>query len=201
MTEQLHFSFSISPSLQLYCTTYLGSLKRLWCWEGLKAGGERDDRGWNAWMASLTQWTWVWVNSGSWWWTGRPGVLQFMGSQRVGHDWVTELNWTELYWVALVVKKKKKKKPACQHRRPKRHGFGPWVRKILWVGKITWGGHDNTLHYSCLENHMNRGDWCATVHRVTKSQTWLKRLSTHSHNTTCLSSCQIVTLKIKTSNG
>ena len=47
-------------------------------------------------MASLTRWTWVWVNSGSWWWTGRPGVLQFLGSQRVGHDWVTELNWTEL---------------------------------------------------------------------------------------------------------
>ena len=61
-----------------------------WCWEGLGAGGEGDDRGWDSWMASLTQWTRVWVNSGSWWWTGRPGVLQFMGSQRVGHDWVTE---------------------------------------------------------------------------------------------------------------
>ena len=69
--------------------------KRLWCWEGLGAGGERDDRGWDGWMASLTQWTWIWVNSRSWWWIGRPGVLQFMGSQRVGHDWVTELNWTE----------------------------------------------------------------------------------------------------------
>ena len=46
-------------------------------------------------MASLTRWTWVWVNSGSWWWTGRPGVLRFTGSQRVGHNWVTELNWTE----------------------------------------------------------------------------------------------------------
>ena len=57
------------------------------------AGGEGDDRGWDGWMASLTRWTWVWVNSGSWWWTGRPGVLRFMGSQRVGHDWATELNW------------------------------------------------------------------------------------------------------------
>ena len=55
--------------------------ERLWCWEGLGAGGEGDDRGWDGWMASLTQWTWVWVNSGSWWWTGRPGMLQFMGSQ------------------------------------------------------------------------------------------------------------------------
>ena len=54
----------------------------------------RDDRGWDGWMASPTQWTWVWVNSGSWWWTGRPGVLQFVWSQRVWHDWVTKLNWT-----------------------------------------------------------------------------------------------------------
>ena len=69
--------------------------KRLWCWKGLGAGGEGDDRGWDGWMASPTWWTWVWVNSGSWWWTGRPGVLRFMGSQRVGHDWATELNWTE----------------------------------------------------------------------------------------------------------
>ena len=59
-------------------------------------GGRRrgDDRGWDGWMASPTQWTWVWVNSGIWWWTRRPGVLQFMGFQRVGHDWATELNWT-----------------------------------------------------------------------------------------------------------
>ena len=54
-----------------------------------------DDRGWDGWMASLTRWTWIWVNSGSWWWTGRSGVLQFMGLQRVGHGWVTELNWTD----------------------------------------------------------------------------------------------------------
>ena len=65
------------------------------CWEGLGAGGEGDDRGWDGCMASPTQRTWVWINSGSWWWTGRPGVLQFMGLQRVGHDWATELNWTE----------------------------------------------------------------------------------------------------------
>ena len=71
------------------------SLKRTWCWKRLKGGGEGDDRGWDGWMASLTRWTWVWVSSGSWWWTGRPDVLQSIGSQRVGHDWVTELNWTE----------------------------------------------------------------------------------------------------------
>ena len=75
--------------------------KRLWCWEGLGAGGEGDDRGWHGWMASPTRWTWVWVNSGSWWWTGRPGMLRFMGLQRVGHDWATELNWTE-GWKPLI---------------------------------------------------------------------------------------------------
>ena len=68
--------------------------KRPWCWERLKAGGERDNRGWDGWMASSTQWTWAWVNSVSWWWIGRPVVLQSMGSKRVGHDWATELNWT-----------------------------------------------------------------------------------------------------------
>ena len=68
--------------------------KRPWRWEGL-GEGEGHDRGWDGWMASLTQWTWVWVNSGSWWWTGRPGVLQSMGSQRFGPDWMTELTWTE----------------------------------------------------------------------------------------------------------
>ena len=70
--------------------------KRHWRWEGLGTGGEGYDRGWDVWMASPTQWTWVWVNSGSWWWTGRPGMLRFMGSQRFGHDGATELNWPEL---------------------------------------------------------------------------------------------------------
>ena len=67
--------------------------KRHWCWERLKVGGEGDERGWGAWMASPTQWTWVWVSSGSCWWIGKPGVLRFMRSQRVGHYWATELNW------------------------------------------------------------------------------------------------------------
>ena len=72
----------------------LTHLKRPCHWARLKAGGEGDDRGWDGWMASpTTQWTRVWVNSGSWWWTGGPGLLQPMVSQRVGHDWVTELKW------------------------------------------------------------------------------------------------------------
>ena len=86
------------------CTWWeeLTRLKRPWGWERLKVRGERDDKGWegddkgwDGWMASPTQWTWVWVISGSWWWTGRPGVLQSMGLQRLRHDWVTEVNWTE----------------------------------------------------------------------------------------------------------
>ena len=64
------------------------SLGKIWCWERLKAG-EGDNRGWDVWMASLAWWTWVWESSGSWWWTGKPGVLQSMGSQRVKHDWLT----------------------------------------------------------------------------------------------------------------
>ena len=70
----------------------LTHLKRPWCWERLTAGGEGDDRGWDGWMAALTQWTWVWVNSGSWWWTGRPSVLKSTGSQGVRCDWATDLN-------------------------------------------------------------------------------------------------------------
>ena len=69
------------------------SLEKTLMLGGMGPGPEGDDRGCDGWMASLSQWTWVWVNSGSWWWTGRPGVQQFMGSQRIGHNWVTELNW------------------------------------------------------------------------------------------------------------
>ena len=68
------------------------SLEKTWCWERLKVR-VGVDRGWDSWMASPTQWTWVWASSRSWWWTWRPGMLQFMGSQRVGHNWATELNW------------------------------------------------------------------------------------------------------------
>ena len=81
-----------SNTLATWCEELI-DMKRPWCRERLKAGGEGDNRGWDGWMASLTRWTWIWVNSVSWWWTGNPGVPQSMGSQRVGHDRVTELNW------------------------------------------------------------------------------------------------------------
>ena len=72
-------------------------LKSPWYWERLEAEREGNNRGWDGWMASLTQLTWVWINSGSWWWTGKPGVFQSMGWQRVGHDWATECYWTGLW--------------------------------------------------------------------------------------------------------
>ena len=92
----LKFTFVSLFKLQYLATSWeeLTHWKRLWCWEGLWARREGDDRGWDGWMASLTRWMWVSVNSGSWWWTGRPGVLWFMGSQRVGHDWATDLIWS-----------------------------------------------------------------------------------------------------------
>ena len=83
-----------SNTLATWCKE-LTPWKRPWCWKRLKAGVEGYDRGWDGWMASLTRWTWVhpWPNTRSWWWTGKLGVLQSMGSQKVGHDWSTELNW------------------------------------------------------------------------------------------------------------
>ena len=77
--------------------------KRPWCCGWLKAGGEGDNRGWDGWIGSPARWTWVWVNPESWWWAGRPGVLQSMVSQRVAHNWATELNWTE--WRVALARK------------------------------------------------------------------------------------------------
>ena len=104
----------------------------------LKAGGEVDGRGWDSWMALPTWYTWVWVGSGSWWCTGKPGVLQSMGSQRAGHDWVTELNWTHQYpgrllphsssevsWDRLIQVAKVSGTWACS-------GF------LLWFGNQEW---------------------------------------------------------------
>ena len=129
--------------------------KRPWCWEGLGAGGEGDDRGWDGWMASPTRWAWVWVNSGSWWWSGRPGVLRFMGSQRVGQDWVTELNWTFL-------------KVPVASQVAQNSGLIPGL------GRLPREGNGNPLQYSCLENSRDREAWWATVHGVAKSQTRLR---------------------------
>ena len=115
-----------------------------WCWEGLGAGGEGDDRGWDGWMASPTRWTWVWVNSGSWWWTGRPGVLWFMGSQRVGHDWATELNWDmgrgnkgDISWILLGYKTEDPENPLLFINGPNPE-INTW--SDLSVRTFTWSG-------------------------------------------------------------
>ena len=110
--------------------------KRLWCWEGLEAGGEGDNRGWDDWMALPTR-TWVWVNSEGWWWTGSPGMLRFMGSQRVRHDWETEMNWTELNWkrqktcMQKTIRHWWKKPKTTQTDGEAYHVLG-WEESILW---------------------------------------------------------------------
>ena len=101
----------------LWPSDELTHLKRPWCWERLKAGGEGDHKGWDSWMASPTQWTWVWINSGSWWWTERPGMLQSKGVVKILHmterlnwmtDWMKTGNFKEIIFFLLIEKKKKK---------------------------------------------------------------------------------------------
>ena len=121
-----------SNTLAAWCKE-LTHWKRARCWERLRTGGEGDDRGWDGWMASLTQWTWVWVGSGSWWWTGRPGVLRFMGSERVEHDWVTDLtDWCSISQYPVSITNK-------------------WLSSNL-AGESHWSNtvsELNTLNYLC----------------------------------------------------
>ena len=128
--------------------------KRPWGWERLKAGGEGDNRRWDCWMASLTRWTWVWINSRSWWWwTGRPGMLQSMGSQRVRQD----SNWTELNWARRNTRHPKvwcSALPLINRTCPNSSSLGqkiPWRRKwqptpVFLPGKTHW--HSKLSDYS-----------------------------------------------------
>ena len=116
-----------------HAKSWLTHWKRAWCWEGLGAG-EGDDRGWDGWMASPTWWTWVWVSSRSWWWTGRPGVLRFMGSQRVGHDWAIKLNWR---WTKLVAQRVKSL-PAMQETHVLSLGSFPGEGMATHSSILTW---------------------------------------------------------------
>ena len=135
-------------------------LKRSWCWERLKVG-EGEDRGWDGWMASCTQLMWVLVNSASWWWTERPGVLQSMGSQRVGHDWATELNRTDSIYLTFQVVLVLKNLPHVSQE--------TWdASSILGLERSPGGGHVA---------------WQATVHRIAKIWIQLKQLSRHTHIT------------------
>ena len=105
--KEINSEYSLEGLMLKLKLQYFGHLtedlthwKRPWCWERLKVGGEGNNRGWDGWISSPTQWTWNWVSSGSWWWAGKPGMLQSMGLQRVGHDWEAGLNWTELILVS-----------------------------------------------------------------------------------------------------
>ena len=100
--DALDSEYRSSNTLATWCKEST-HLIRPWCSESLKAGGAEDDWGWDGWMASPTQWTWVWRSSNSWWWTGNPGKLQSMGSQRVTHDWMTELNWPNFLRVMISI--------------------------------------------------------------------------------------------------
>ena len=132
--------------------------------------------GWDGWMTSQTRWTRVGISSRSWWWTERPGVLQFIGLQRVGHDWVTELN-PNLHPVfpnASVFKNL----PAVQEMQ----------ETLVW--SLDWKDllekrHGNPLQYSCLETPMDWGAWWAKVQRVANIQTQLKQLNTHTITANC----------------
>ena len=149
--------------------------KRPWSWERLRAGEEEGDRGWDGWMACLTQWTWVWVSSGSWWWAGKLGVLLSMGSQRVGHDWATELtDWASFFrdqhrkWFPQWMAQEGKNLPATQE---------------TWVGFLCWGDplkEEMATHSSILAWKISwtfLGAWWTGFQRVIKNPT---QLSNHT---------------------
>ena len=150
-----------SNTLATWCEqlTHFPMMMEPWWWERLRAGGEGCDRGWDGWMASLTWWMWVWASSRSWWWSGRPGVLQSMGWQRVRHDWVIELNWT--YGSAG-------KESTCNA------GDTGDAGSVPGWGRSPEEGSSNPLQYSYPENCVDRGAWQTTVQRVTKSRTQLR---------------------------
>ena len=145
--------------------------KRLWCWEGLGAGGKGDDRGWDGWMASLTRWTWVWVNSGSWWWTGSPGVLRFVGLQRVGHDWATELNWTE-FCKGFPGSSTVNNLPAMQKTWVPSLGWEDLLeKKMATHSSIAWNmpGIEESCRLQSMGSQRVRHDWATKQQQLSKS--------------------------------
>ena len=130
----------------------INSLEKTLRWERLKAGGGGNDRGWDGWMASRTQWTSVWASSGCWWWTEKPGMLQSMGSQRVGYDWATELNWSICFlyfwscWIFIAA----------------RWLFSSWGEWRLFSSCSVRASHYNGF---LVAQHRLRGVWASVVVR------------------------------------
>ena len=142
----------------------------------------RGIRGWDGWMASLMQWTWTWTNFGRWWGTERPDVLQFMGLQRIGHDWMTEQQKHHLgssknhFLMEVLLCVSVLIQMVCELKAGRRRCDTFHQRlynKLLekWQLAFLLPEHSNPLQYFCLENLMDRGAWWATVHRVTQGQT------------------------------
>ena len=146
-----------SNTLAISCEE-LTHWKRPWCWERLWAGGEGDDIGWDGWMASPTQQTWVWVDSGNWWQTKRPGVLWFMGLQRVGHDWATELNWTE----------------HCTGGSNQNH---PQVKEMQKDKMVVWGGFINSWEKKRYKRQGRKGNIHPTECKVPENRKEIRRPS------------------------
>ena len=132
------------------------SLENPWCWERLKAGGEGDDRGWDGWMASLTQGTQVWVSSRRWWRTGNPGVLQSMGSQRVRRDWATEQQQQQYF-----------------HLQQTRLAGQVGSKEIVNEKLLRWFCIWNLVHLLSYLSLKEREAWHVAIHGVAKSWTWL----------------------------
>ena len=162
----------------------LTQLKRPWCWEWLKLEGEGDDRGWDSWMASPTQWTCFWVSSGSWWWTDIP---QSMGSQRVRHYWATELNW--IVWVANWSISSMEYYFYLKEGR-----FTFALQRIRW-----WGGITDLMDRSLSKLWklvMDREAWSTEFHGVAKSWTrqsnWTELNSFQINIRICLEVCKLI---------
>ena len=130
--------------------------------------GEGEDRGWDGWMASLTGWTWVWVSSQSWWWTGKPGVLQSMGSWRVRHEWGTELNQSLNILIGINIHLKDFLGDFTMENSSANVGANGDAGSIPGLRRSPEGGNGNQLQYSCLGNPMDHGAWWVTVHGVTE---------------------------------